>query len=155
MQDYLQSAGRLWRFSCIAASLLAAAMSLSASAFMWYHMFKEGAFQFDGKPLWIGVLILTVVGLAAGFIALRLIRASTASNGVTTMPTWFIQSFGALLLVGVGAVAYDRGDWVFAIRGWSLCAAMIFVSWNIAKRLRKKEPNQTPEPTAPSGRGSS
>ena len=141
MQDYLQPAGRLWRFSCIAASVLAAAMSLSASAFMWYHMFEEGTFQFDGKPLWIGVLILTVVGLAAAFVAIRLTRGSIASNGVTSMPVWFIQSFGGLLLVGVGAVAYDRGDWVFAIRGWLLCVAMIFVSWNIAKRRRKKEPN--------------
>jgi len=109
-------------------------------------MIREWRFTFEGKPLWAGAIIISIVGIASAFIALRLARRGTPSNGVTTLPAWFIQSFGVLYFVGLGFVAYDKKDWLFALRGGSIGLAMILVSWNIARR-KKKEPNKALEPT--------
>lgn len=71
-------------------------------------MFREWRFTFDGKPLWIGAVIISMVGIASAFITLRLARRDSSSNDVTTLPVWFIQSFGVLYFIGLGFVAYDK-----------------------------------------------
>ena len=114
---------------------------------MLHDMLRRQSFEFEGKPLWIAALLLCFVGFCAAYIAFRLARDRIASNGVTTMPAWFIQSFGALLLVGIGLVAYEKRDLSFAIEGLSLCAAMLLISRNIARRHKRNQPNQSPEPT--------
>ena len=84
----------------------------------------------------MGGVVIAVLGAAAAFIAWRLVRQHLAANGVTVMPTWFIQLFGILFLVGLCFVSYYRGSVLFMAEGVVVCLAMIFVGRHIAKRRR-------------------
>ncbi len=142
MPDYLQSAGRIWRVTSFLACVIAAAMCIFASVLLWTDMIRRHSFSFDEKPLWLGAVVIAVVGSAAAFIAFRLVRGEVAANGVTTLPLWFIRGFGLLLLVGVGLVAYDRRDPVLAIEGFGMCCAMILIGRNLARRKQPQKKNQ-------------
>lgn len=86
----------------------------------------------------MGAGIVALIGLAAAFVAWRLARRAVAANGVTVMPTLFIQVFGIFMLIGQCFVAYHKGDKVFMVEGVSIYLAMIFVGRNIAKRKNGK-----------------
>jgi hypothetical protein len=138
MRDYLQPAGKLARIICFIASVISAALCAFASVVLWTGMIRERSFTFNGKPLWIGALIIAAVGAAAAFIAVRLVRGEIAPNGVTTMPVWFIQVFGIFLLIGVAFVAYDKRSALYAIEGFFVCVAMILVGRNAARRNKDR-----------------
>ncbi len=137
MNDYLEPANKIWQIACCVVSGIAAVTFLFGSTVLWMSMIREWQFTFQGKPLWIGAVITSIVGVASAFIALRLARRGTA-NGVTTLPAWFIQSFGVIFLVGAGFVAYDKKDLLFAVEGGSIGVAMILVNLGIARRQKKR-----------------
>jgi hypothetical protein len=134
MTDYLKPVGKAGRIMSILACTLAAIVCLLLSLLMWTDMIRRHSFDYEGKPLWIGASFVGVIGVAAGFIAWRLVCRQAAANGVTMMPTWFIQFFGILLLGGLCVTAYYRHYVLFTFEGVSLCLAMIFVGKHIAKR---------------------
>ena len=137
MPDYLKrvsSGGRILSIlGCSAASIIC----LVLSVMLWTDMLRRHSFEHDSKPLWMAAVVVIVLGLGAGFISWRLIRRATAENGITTMPLWFIQIFGVLLLLGLSFVAINRGDMLFLYEGASVCLAMIFISRHIARKQRK------------------
>ena len=136
MHDYLQPVSKIWRILSILACALASFLSLLTSLWLWTDMIQRQSLQYDGKPLWVGAVTISVIGISTAFIAWRLLCHHYAGNGVTSLPTRFIQLFGIVLLVGLGCVAYYKGKTSFIIEGISICLAMIFVSRNIAKRQR-------------------
>ena len=137
MTDYLQPVSRACRTTSIVACTAASIICLLLSLLMWTDMICRRSFDYEGKPLWLGAIAVAVIGFAAAFIAWRLVRRQVAANGVTVMPTWFIQFFGVLLLTGSCLVAYQRGSVLFMVEGVFVYLAMIFVGRNIAKRQRQ------------------
>ena len=138
MADYLQPVGKAWRLTSIVGCTLAAFLCLLLSLLFWTDMIQRHSFEYEGKPLWVGAAVVTLFGLAAAFIAWRLLCRHASANGVTVMPTWFIQFFGVLLLVGLCFVAYHKGSTMFMIEGVFICLVMIFIGRRIAKRQRDK-----------------
>ncbi len=82
----------------------------------------------------MGVIVLAMIGFATAYISWRLLRHHASANGVTVMPTWFIQLFGILFFVGLCLVAYQRRSAVLVLDGLFVALAMIFVGRNVAKR---------------------
>src|SRR5438045_4215885 len=117
MPDYLQPIGRAWRITSIVGCTFTSIICLLLSLLLWTDMIRRHSLDYAGKPLWMGAAGIGVIGVAAAFIAWRLVRRLAAANGVTLMPTWFIQLFGVLLLVGLCFVAYHRGSVLFMVEG--------------------------------------
>ncbi len=136
MADYLQPVGRAWRIASIVGCTATSLICLLLSLLLWTDMFRRHSIDYEGKPLWIGAVIVGLIGLAAGFIAWRLVCGHAAANGVTVMPTWFIQLFGVFFLVGSCFVAYYQRTGLFMVEGVLVCLAMIFVGRRIAKRRK-------------------
>jgi hypothetical protein len=138
MTDYLQPVGKAGRITSIVACTMAAIIFLLLSLLMWADMIRRHSLDYEGKPLWVGASFVGAIGVAAGFIAWRLVSRQAAANGVTMMPTWFIQCFGVLLLAGLCFTAYYRHYVLFLFEGVSICLAMIFVGRHIAKRKNQR-----------------
>jgi len=138
MADYLQPVGRAWRITSIVGCTLTSIICLLLSLLLWTDMIRRHSLDYEGKPLWMGATVVGVIGVAAAFIAWRLVRRHAAANGVTVMPTWFIQLFGVFLLSGLCFVAYHGGSILFMVEGVFICLAMICVGRRIAKRQRQR-----------------
>ncbi len=137
MADYLQPIGRKWRIASIVGCTLTAIFCLLLSLMLWTDMIRRHSLDYEGRPLWLAGAVVGIIGGAAGFIAWRLVRRQAAANGVTLMPTWFIQLFGVLLLGGLCFVAYHQDSALFLFEGVFICLAMIFVGRRIAKRQKQ------------------
>jgi hypothetical protein len=137
VSDYLQPVARGWRVASIIGCTLSAIICLLLSVWMWTDMIQRQSFEYDGKPLWMGAILIGVIGAAAAFIAWRLLPRHTAANGVTVLPTWFIQLFGVLFLVGQCFAAYHKGNTVFMAEGIFVAVAMILVGWRIKRGQRR------------------
>lgn len=134
MVDYLQTVGKAWRVTSIAGCMLSSIVCLIVSLVLWTDMFHRNSFEYEGKPLWMGAAVVGVIGIATGWISWRLVRRHAAANGVTVMPTLFIQLFGVLLLGGLCLAAYHRKSGLLLGQGVSICLAMIFAGRHIAKK---------------------
>src|SRR5437016_2674852 len=131
MTDYLQPVGRAWRIASIVGCTLTSIICVLLSLLLWTDMIRRHSLRYEGKPLWVGAAIVGFIGIAAAFIAWRLIRRHAAANGVTVMPTWFIQLFGVFVLGGLCFVAYHQGSLLFMTEGVFICSAMILVGRHI------------------------
>ena len=136
MVDYLDPVSKVARISSIVCCTMASVICLLLSILFWTDMIQRNNFHYQGKPLWIGVASISVVGIFCAFIAWRLICRHTAANGITVLPTWFIQLFGVLLLIGLCFASYLNGNVLFLVEGISLCMAMILVSRHIANKQK-------------------
>lgn len=139
MADYLQPVGRAWRITSIIGCTLASLICLLVSLLLWTYMIQRRSLDYEGKPLWMSAAFVGAIGVAAAFIAWRLVRRHVSANGVTVMPTWFIQYFGVLLLAGLCFVAYHRGTALFMVEGVFICLGMIFVGRYVARRQSRRD----------------
>ncbi len=133
MPDYLKPVTRTWKLAAILACVLASVVCLLLSLVLWTEMIQKQVFSYEGKPLWIGGVVLSVLGLASGFCGWRLACRRASANGVTLLPTWFIQMFGMLFLIGQLVVVYAMGPAFLSIEGILVCLAMIFIGRRIAR----------------------
>src|SRR5436305_12512505 len=117
MTDLLQSVGRGWRIFCAVVCAIGAILFLLVAVVLSADMLRRGTFEQDGKPLWVGVVIVGILGLVTAYLSWRLARGRPSANGVTLLPTWFISAFGLLLLVGVVCASYGMRRPIFAFEG--------------------------------------
>jgi hypothetical protein len=85
-------------------------------------------------------IALAIIGLLTFFcahISWKLWRGSLSSNGITMMPTWFIQMFGVFFLVGIAFVAYHNPSYPLLAEAVSVAFAMIFFGRHVVKRKRE------------------
>jgi hypothetical protein len=139
MVDYLIPVGRAWRIASIAGCTLTSLICLVLSLLLTTDMIRRHSLHYEGKPLWIGAAVVGLIGVAAAFIAWRLVRGHAAANGITVLPTWFIQCFGVLWLTGLCGVAYYRDTPMFLFEVLFVCLAMIFIGRYIAKKQRQRK----------------
>lgn len=154
MVDYLEPVGRAWRIASIVCCTIASIICLLLSIVFWTDMIQRNNFHYQGKPLWIGVATISVVGIFTAFIAWRLVCRYTAANGITILPTWFIQLCGVLFLISQCFIAYHKGNVLFLIEGVSICLAMILVGRYIAKKQKKEEADKSDIGPSDSGNSS-
>ncbi len=106
MPDYLKPLNRPTRWFAIVILSIAVLVLVAIVLFLLALPFFAANFKPKDTPtlLWIialfgGLLLLT------SWIFVRLLRNEKASNGVTVIPSWFIQSFGGFLfLCGLGFI---------------------------------------------------
>lgn len=67
-----------------------------------------GGKELPATALWGCLAIFTFFSLASGWMLIRLLRNVRARNGRTTMPEWFIQAFGVVLLAAICVVAFTE-----------------------------------------------
>lgn len=100
MSDYLKPLNRPTRWFAIVILSIAVLVLVVLVVFLLAILFFAPNFKQKDTPtlLWItalfgGLLLLT------SWIFVRLLRNEKTSNGVTVIPSWFIQSFGAFFFV--------------------------------------------------------
>jgi hypothetical protein len=104
--DYLRPTSEKARRASIRGLVAVSAIAGLATIAMCAGMLSRGSLEFEGKPLWIGVIVVATLGVSAAWIAWRLSHDRISANGVTNIPAWFIQLFGVFLLVGGCTVAF-------------------------------------------------
>lgn len=136
MADYLQNIGQPLRYICVVICLFAALLALSTALLVGNEMIRRGSFYYEGKPLWVGAVVVTALGFASGYIALRLLFGQISTNGSTLLSNWFIQIFGIAFLCGICLAALHGNHPELLIEGPSIAIAMIFIGRHATKKRR-------------------
>lgn len=143
MRDYLQRAGKGWRIACAAAITAAALAFVAIFGLLCVMAYKEDGFRRNNTGLITALALMALFAFCSFHLAWRLWRGSVSRNGVTSMPTWFIQLFGVCFLAGAIVVALSGGNKVSLIENTSIGLTMIFVGRNIARRKQMRRRNNT------------
>jgi hypothetical protein len=109
MTDYLQPVGNGLRRIAVLICLPAALVAAAVTALVVTEMVQRGRIDNQGKPLWIAAVVCTLIAVACGWMSVRLWSGRSA-NGVTILPLWFIELFGAVFLAA--------GVWAGIENGW-------------------------------------
>ena len=77
------------------------------------------------SALFGSLTIFALFSWASVWMLVRVLRDSRAANARTTMPEWFIQVFGALLLVGIIISAFAARRPLLLAEGLGVAVAML------------------------------
>lgn len=102
---------------------------------------KESVFGGNAYGMAIGLVIFGLLAFFSAFLAIRLWLGSLSANGVSVMPTWFIQTFGVFMLIGMGFATYQQRS-LPMLGGLSIWIGAIFFGGIVAKRKREQSPKQ-------------
>jgi hypothetical protein len=69
--------------------------------------------------------IFALFSWASVWMLIRVLRDARAANARTTMPEWFIQVFGAFVLVGLFIVAFTARQPLLLVEGLGVALAML------------------------------
>ena len=137
MTDYLQPVGpwgrRLDLLACLATTFVGAAVT----AFVSGTLIRERVVLHQGKPVWLGVGVVALLTAAAGWLSIRLWSGGRA-DGVTLMPTWFIEVFGALLLASAVGLLFTEQWRLVSLEGVGAALAMLLIRRQVRKQLHKR-----------------
>ncbi len=125
------------RVICAVATSFATVLCLLGFGGICVEGVRLHAFDTHKPGLLIGLAIVGLLTFFSAHSAWRLWRGSLSSNGVTLMPTWFVQMFGAFYLAGIAFVAYHHPSYPLLAGGASIALAMIFFGRHVAKRKRE------------------
>jgi hypothetical protein len=135
MTDYLRPVGLLGRRLALLACLVTTFVGATATAIAVAGMIQDKVVQHQGKPLWLGVGCAGLLTAAAGWLSVRLWSGALA-NGVTLMPVWFIEAFGALFLTAILWLLWT-GPWrAIVFEAVSIGVAMLLIRRQV-RRLRE------------------
>lgn len=80
-------------------------------------------------------------------MAYRLLRGRRAANGVTVLPTWFIEVFGITFMSGILVVAIKGHQLWMLPEALGVPVAMIAVRRLLRRRARVADDEERPSPT--------
>ena len=117
------------------------AIVTSIAAVLFFFMFVavcvfavcENKIDDDGLGLAAGLGSIGLLTFLSAYVSWRLWRGALSSNGVTYMPTWFIQMFGVLFLVGIACSAFQQPNYLFLAESVSIAFSMILFGRHLAK----------------------
>src|SRR5262245_10254569 len=99
--DYLADVGGAARIFAIV-GLAVAFLVLGGIDSILVTLFIHGRVRpKDQRSLWSCVGLVGVLWLVSGWLLLRLVARRRSANGITLMPTWFIQLFGVVFAVAL------------------------------------------------------
>jgi len=138
MNDHLQTmTPAVRRVGAIVAGVGALLCGAIAAAFVL--MLLPG---YDKRPELVTVaLVVAIFGTLALYcscLTWRLATSRGAANGITVMPPWTIQVFGAFLACGGVAAAFAHKSIPLGIDTLAIAGAMLLVGRNIAARQRRR-----------------
>ena len=107
MTEPTQLVSRRAKQLSIVACIIGALVGWFFTVVLVWGLFAEHTLYHNGKPVWIGGIILGYFSLALSWFALRLIRRPLPTDGGTMMPRWFL----------VATVAVFAGCIVIAVIG--------------------------------------
>jgi hypothetical protein len=120
--------------ACLAATFVGATVTVWVGA----ALIGQRVAQHQGKPLWLGVCIVALLTVAAGWLSIRLWSGACA-NGITLMPLWFIETFGALFLIGIMSLLFTEQAYLVPLEAGSIALAMLLVRRQVRQRLRRND----------------
>jgi hypothetical protein len=127
------------RVACAIAITLAAVLFALMFAALCVEAVRRHELSKHELGLPIALAIVGLLTLFSTHISWKLWRGRVSPNGVTIMPTWFIQSFGLFYLAGILFVAYHRPTYPFLIEGVCVAYCMIHFGRHIAERKREHD----------------
>jgi hypothetical protein len=126
---------------CACAFLLTMAAAVLVFIFVGLCVYEARHHKAGGDELgFFGALVL-VAALAffSGFASWKLWRGGLSSNGVTLMPTWFIQAFGAFVLAGIAYTGYCNPSWSIMAVGVVIAYAVIYYPKSLAEARKRND----------------
>ena len=136
MTEKFKGISRTGRVAGIVVGSVISALFVLLSIWSFVEMVQMRSFEYEGKPFWIGALIITFVALSASFITWKLFYQSNAVHGTVNLPLWFIRLFGVFSLALLSAAAYWQ-DSIYLMAGAALVSLpMILFGKGISKRPR-------------------
>jgi hypothetical protein len=111
-KDYFQPVGNTGRVICGILCAIFSALVLLLGVAMGLDVWRGPAPNSQVHLTWHYPAVIIVIGFFVSYFSWRLLRGTTAANGVTSMPTWWLQCCGALmLLAGVSMLFAGKGSW--------------------------------------------
>ncbi len=138
MTDYLRPVGVLGKRFALIACLAATFVGATVTVLVVATMIEQRVVQHQGEPLWLGVCIVALLTVAAGWLSVRLWSGALA-NGITLMPLWFIETFGALFLIGIMLMLFTELAYLVPLEAGSVVFAMLLVRRQVRRRLRRND----------------
>lgn len=129
-----QKVSEVLRVVCAVATSFGAALFLFMFASLCVEAVRHHEFSSHELGLPIALAIIGLLTFFCAHISWTLWRRSLSSNGITMMPTWFIQMFGVFFLVGIAFVAYHNPSYPLLAEGVSFAFAMVFFGRHAVKR---------------------
>ena len=130
MFDYLQPMGGLSRRLAAVAFLLVALLFALVVVAVVASAVRQGALD-DGEL--VGLLVCGVIASLFAWMALRL-WVNRSANGVTILPVWFIEVFGAFFLCCTIWIGFMEKGLRGAFAGSGIGVAMLLVRRSVRKR---------------------
>jgi len=147
--DYLQPVGPWGKRFAIVAMVAVSLLGAILTARLVASMIERRSLHFQGKPLWVGACVVAVLTAASGWLAIRLLSGQRSINGVTVMPVWFIEAFGALFLVGMVVVLFTEHAAIGVPGAIGVGVSMLLIRWQVRQRLREQTNTAADESQAP------
>lgn len=108
--DYFQPVGNTGRVICGILCTIFSALVLLFGVTLGLEVLRGPATNSKFNFTWPYPAVIIGIGLFVGYFGWRLLRGTTAANGVTSMPTRFLQFCGALMLLA-GVCMLFSGRW--------------------------------------------
>ena len=107
MTEPTQLVSRTAKQCSIVGCIIGALVGWFLTIVLVWGLVAEHSLYYNGKPVWIGGIILGYFSFALSWFAFRLIRRPLSVDGGTMMPRWFL----------VATVAFFVGCLVIAVIG--------------------------------------
>jgi hypothetical protein len=136
--DYLEQVGKPGRTLAIVCLAVSSLLFGTASLFNVVKIACALIAKEDEAKQWIGATALgcLLAGISI-WMLIRLVRGTRARNGITTMPIWFLEVLGAMLLAGCVASWILGGlEWIFFEAVFAF-GGMLFLRQKINARVRQ------------------
>jgi drug/metabolite transporter (DMT)-like permease len=148
---WLRPVSDSWRRIAAVACTAASVLAFLAAFALAINMLWRRSITSEGKPIWLGVIIVAGLGILCAFMSLRLSRR-TSKNQVTLLPALLIQIFGVMGLAEcLFFYFYKRSSLLYMIEVVPAALAMILIPKRIARMRRlfdtARNPSQSIDPT--------
>jgi type III secretory pathway component EscS len=122
---------------------LASPLFAAIVAIMVGVLLNEKKLQPDDVAKLVGIItLMSFLCFASGWMCVRIFRGQQSRNGVTLMPTWFLQVCGGLMVVGGIWMTWLGGAPMKLIAGWVfLGVGMLFLPVYLPKPVTSDEPD--------------
>jgi hypothetical protein len=138
MPDYMREVGGFVRVLSIV-TLFLGTLICGTLLLLVVGILLSGTFRFaGGVPVWPSALLFGFLTFASGWMLVRILTRARSANGVTMMPTWFIQLFGVAFAVGIIFVAIARKEPFILLELFGVVPAMIGARWLLRKKWSKE-----------------
>jgi hypothetical protein len=116
MNERAQKLDNILRRGCALLMSVASALLVFIFVGLCVYEVRRQAASSNDPGFYSALALLATLAFFSGHASWRLWRGALSCNGVTLMPTWFVQAFGVLVLIGIAYTGYCNPRWwIFAV----------------------------------------